>query len=263
MLPILFTTPFFVLRTLTVFSVIAYLVSLFFYWKKGKEEHYDEAVMFDGFLLSSIVGLIVGRISFVILNFSSFSSALLSWFDIWNHPGSLFEVGLIAAGLYLARFAKNQKWDVFEILDFWSIAVAAGLAILNIAYFLDGSQFGTATTLPWGVTFEGLLEPHHPTQLYRFIFFSVLVWYLSWVELRYRTYEWYRVGKRNAQTGFLIAMFLIMLGVFNLLLSPISLETSNFFGISMLSISSALSATVGAMIMVSRSGRFQNFKVRK
>lgn len=262
MVPILLTTPFFVLRTISFFAVIAYLISMFFYWRKGREEHYDEATMLDGFLLSSLVGVVVGRLSFILLHFSSFSS-VVSWVDIWNHPGGLLELGIVAAGLYLARFARNQKWDVYELLDIWAIAVAAGLAVIHLAFFLDGSQFGTATSLPWGVVFAGLLEPHHPLQLYNFFFFIGLLWYLSWVELRYRTFEWYRAGKKNAQTGFLVAMLLLLTGLFKLILYPITTLDSVIGGMSFDFFFSLASLVCGVAILLYRSGKLHSQKSKR
>lgn len=255
MLPKLLTTPFFAIRPLPLFIVLSLIVSLFFFWRKAREEHYDEALMFDAFFLSAIMGFFLARLAYIIFNFHQFGFSLLSWLDVFGHPGSYLFAGLIGSALYISRFSHNQKWDQYEVLDFWSIAVVAGFVVLYLGMFFDGSQYGTATTLPWGIVFPGLLEKHHPLQLYKVFSFSLLVWYLSWVELRYRTYDWYRVGKRNAQTGFLLAVFLLAVGLIHLVLYPISSVGLTIFKIPVYLLGSFLSIFLGVVIMLIRSGR--------
>ena len=109
--------------------------------------------------------------------------------------------------------------------------------------------------MPWGVVFPQLIDPHHPVQLYMAIFYLVLYFYLSKVEYSYRTFSWYRYGKKTAQTGFLASMFLILIAVFNFVISffrPVSFELYGFnFD---LIISSAL-FIAGLFLLYSRSGR--------
>lgn len=219
MWPTLFSIGSFSLQTMSIFMVLAFLTMSFVFWRRGREEHYREDQLFDGFLLSVAVGAVVARIGFVIFNFDQFGWSLFSWFDVFSHPGFSGVVGLIAATFYLYRYALKHKWDAFEILDFWLTSVSAAAIFVFIGKFLEGSGVGYTTNLPWGMTFPQLLEPHHPVQLYFVVFFIGLFWYLYWVEYHYRTYEWYRAGKRAAQTGFITAMFVIFSSAFFLLMT--------------------------------------------
>lgn len=214
------------LKTLSLFNFLAFLTAAFIYWRKTREEHYSEIQAFDAFLLSSLVGLLSGRLGFVLLNWEQFKQNLWSIVDIVNLPGSMEIFALLGAGLYLYRLAKRQKWDAFEILDFWVLAVSGGMVLRQIGSFLAGVGFGIETDLPWGVVFPGVFAKHHPTQLYQALFFVILYSYLFWAEYNYRTFEWYRSGKKTAQTGFLTSIFLLSAGViFSLLqwLKPASL----------------------------------------
>lgn len=219
MLPTIFSYGPFVLRTLTIFAVIASIGAAFLFWRKGREEHYDEMQIFDGFLLSSLVGLLGSRIAFVIFQFSEFSFSPLKWLNIFGYPGFNLSVGIVIAGLYLYSFAQKHKWDVFEILDFWVTAVSFGLAMLWLGIFFDGTGFGYATHLPWGVVFPGVFEKHQPVQLYFAIFYFLLCYYLAWSEYRYRTFSWYRAGKNTAQTGYVTSIFISATGFFSLILA--------------------------------------------
>lgn len=71
-----------VISSLNVMVVVALLAGLFAFWRKGKEEHYDEMMLFDALLLSFVFGAIAARLVFIGLNFTQFGFNVLSWFDL-------------------------------------------------------------------------------------------------------------------------------------------------------------------------------------
>lgn len=200
--------------TIGFFSMLAFLSSAFIFWRKTKEEHYDQQQAFDAFLLASLVGLVIGRIIFVMINFKQLGLSIWNWIDVVANPGSSAMFGLLGASIYLYKYAKRQKWDVFELLDFWFLAVAGGLVLNQIGSFVAGIGFGYQTNLPWGMIFPGVFEKYHPVQLYGAIFYVAVYLYLNWAEFNYRTFSWYRFGKKTAQTGFLTGIFIIASGAF-------------------------------------------------
>lgn len=255
MYPVLFTLGPISINTLNVFLALAFLVSSFIFWKRGREEHYKEELIFDGFLLSGIVGVIFARIGFVVLHAGDFGLAINKWFDVLSYPGLSGTVGLVAMGLYLYRFAKNHKWDAFEILDFWSGAMALGLAVLQVGLFFDGGGSGLPTQLPIGVVFPGNFEARHPVQLYFAVFYLLLFIYLQWAEFNYRTFEWYRSGKKTAQTGFLISIAMISSGIVQVGLSFLKIPTAEFFGVNIDQATGLLLFIAGLVLLYVRSGR--------
>lgn len=222
MYPILLDLGPVIIRTKSLFALLAFLTTAFVYWRKTREEHYQQEQAFDAFLLSSLVGLVFGRIGFVLSNFGELGRNVFTWLDVVNHPGSLELIGLLAASVYMYRFAGKKKWDQFEILDFWLLAVAAGMVLKQLGNFFAGVGFGYETNLPWGIIFPGVFAKHHPVQLYSALFYLVLYIYLYWAEFNYRTFVWYRAGKKTAQTGFLTAIFLIATGLFTALIQIIT-----------------------------------------
>ncbi|HEX7018358.1 MAG TPA: prolipoprotein diacylglyceryl transferase family protein [Patescibacteria group bacterium] len=253
MFPILLEIGPVVIRTLNVLMVIAFVATAFIFWRKTREEHYEEVMVFDGFLLSILFGLILSRIMFIVMRWQEFGSQIWHWFDLFGHPG--FSLYALAAGatFYLYRYSVKKKWDAFEILDFWCMALSLGLSIIWLGFFFEGTAFGRPTSLPWGVTFPGVLEKHHPAQLYLAIFYFAMYLYLSWVEYRYRTFNWYRRGKNTAYTGFLISVFLLFSGLFSLALSWIMLPSMVWFGVNGEMILSLVATMAGGILLYSRS----------
>lgn len=253
MFPIILSAGPLVIRTLNVILVIALIATAFIYWRKTKEEHYEEVMVFDGFLLSILFGLIVSRVIFIGVRFQEFGLNLWHWFDLFGHPGFSLYALAASATFYLYRYAIKKRWDAFEILDFWCMALSLGLSLVWLGFFFEGTAFGRPTTLPWGVTFPGVFEKHHPAQLYLALFYFGMYLYLSWVEYRYRTFSWYRRGKNMAYTGFLLSAFLIGSGLFSLALSWIMLPSLVWFGFNGETILSGMAVVAGLVLLYSRS----------
>lgn len=210
MFPDIFCLRPFCLQSLSVCLALAFLVTGFIFFRKVREEHYLEMEAFDGFLLSFIAGLVMGRLAFIAVHFEQFGLSLWKWFDVITYPGVVGLFAVVGAGWYLFRYSKKFTDDNFELLDIWTISVAGGLSLVWLGLFLDGASMGNATSLPIGLHFPGLLELHLPVQLFMAVFFLLLSIYLQWVEFRYRTYSWYRSGKKSAQSGFLVSISIIL-----------------------------------------------------
>lgn len=255
MWPVIFSLGRFELRTLTIFSLLAIFFAGYFFWRRGREEHYGEENLFDGFVLSVLYGSIFGRVGFIFFNLEQFGLNVIKWIDIFAHPGINTLIFLFVAGLYLYRYALKNRWDVFEVMDFAVGSLCLGLFISWLGLFFDGTGFGVATNLPVGMVFPGVFDKHHPIQLYYTIFYLVLFVYLTRVEYKYRTFLWYRFGKKTAQTGFLTSVFLIFTGAFSFLVNIFSFPSLVFSGWRFDFVLSFALFVLGLVLMGVRSGR--------
>lgn len=255
MFPILFSIGSFSIKTASVLLYLGFFVTSFIFWRKGREEHYEIIELFDGFFLSSFFGLITARFAHILLNLNYFGFDILKWLDFVNFPGTNLIIGVVVASFYLHQFAIRKKWDSFEVLDFWVTSVSVGLMIYFIGMFFEGVGYGYPTTMPWGVVFPQLIDPHHPVQIYTAVFYLIMFFYLSKVEYKYRTFSWYRYGKKTAQTGFLASVFLIAVAVFNFFIAFFKPTTLDFFGLNLdLLINSGVFIS-GVFLLYYRSGR--------
>lgn len=263
MYPILLNLGFFKLKSLTVLAILALFFSGFMFWRKGKEEHYDLMDLFDAFIVSGIFGVVVGRLAFVLFNWTSFQQDFGAIINIIKVPGNEPLLALAGAAFYLSRLAKKHKWDAYELLDFWVTAVSLGMVFVYLGFFLAGTYAGQLTNLPWGIVMPGTFEKSHPVQLYFVAFFLFLFNYLRRVEYRYRTFEWYRFGKKTAQSGFLLSMFLIFSAAFYLLMTLVSLPSMMFQGRVIDAYVYLLALVFGLVMLFKRSGRSLKIAKRK
>jgi phosphatidylglycerol---prolipoprotein diacylglyceryl transferase len=255
MFPTLFSLGPVQLHTLTLFSIFGFFFSSFIFWRKGREEHYSEGDLFDGFVVSTILGVIASRVAFVVFNLGALGWNVTQWINIIQYPGTNLIIGLAVATLYLYKYSLKRKWDAFEVLDFWVTSISLGLAIYYFGTFLNGTGYGYATSLPIGMIFPQLLEPHHPAQLYSSAFYFSMYYYLRKVEYMYRTFDWYRYGKKSAQTGFLTSSFLILVAIFTFLMTFVRPATIEIYGTNLDLVLSLLLFLAGVLVLYSRSGR--------
>lgn len=118
----------------------------------------------------TLVTLVGARLLYVLTNLPLFQE---NWRDILLPDGFSFLGGICCFTILLYFYAKKHKEDFLSWVDIFSIAFLPFLFFSGIGHFLDGSNYGIPTDLPWGVTFDFIdspvpfTVPIHPTQLYQ------------------------------------------------------------------------------------------------
>lgn len=238
-----------------VLLAVAVVGGMFYFWQKIREEHYEIWETFDGLVYSALAALLAARLGYVILHLNSFPLRLGAVLQFWEFPGMWSPAGLLAALLTMAWIAIRQKKDTYELLDFYVIFLSWFLGWYWLSRFAVGTAAGSSTQLPWGLMFPQRVEAAHPVQIYSFIIFSLLFKYLWWAEPRYRFFIWYRSKKRTARSGFLLAVFLISVGLLGVGLGFVRYSSLMFMDFNLNQLFYAIMFTLGWIILISRSGR--------
>jgi phosphatidylglycerol---prolipoprotein diacylglyceryl transferase len=135
-----------------------------------------------GLLIAAVIGGLLGaKIHYLILHPSEWPGNLLSG------GGLVWFGGLFGAVLAVVIVTLLSKQRLAAVMDAGALAVAVGYAVGRIGCFLRGDDYGTPTSLPWGMSFPKGLPPTsvkvHPTQLYEsaasLVIFAILVWVIS------------------------------------------------------------------------------------
>ena len=130
----------------------------------------------DAVLWIAVGSMLGARLYYVVQNdFTEYLREPWRIFAFWEGGlaffGGLFG-GICAAWIY----ARQQGISFAGLADLFAPAVPIGAAIGRVSCFLDGMDYGTPTTLPWGVVYthansyapnDGV--PRHPDQLYELI----------------------------------------------------------------------------------------------
>jgi phosphatidylglycerol:prolipoprotein diacylglycerol transferase len=108
-------------------------------------------------------------------------------------------------------YVSYLKMPIRGVLDAWAPCGALLAAVLALAHFVDGTDAGMPTTLPWGVVTPGdtVLGNVHPVQIYTMVI-ALVVAALSYRALQ-QPHEAGRVGAWAMVIGGVAALLLAML----------------------------------------------------
>ncbi|MBU0619038.1 prolipoprotein diacylglyceryl transferase [Patescibacteria group bacterium] len=212
MFPTLFKLGPLVIYSYGVCLVLAFLIGLFFVWKAGREENFEEEDLLSGCFQVLVFSFIIARLGYVMLHFNKFGLDFWQWFNFAWDPGLEFVGSILGGGIGLWLWAKKKQWPFFKIADIMVIGVALAQGVIRLGDFLGGNFFGRPTNLPLGLSLPGSLEKRHPVQLYEMVAYFILAWSLIRLEKEYRSLVWYQDKRGEARPGFISAIYLIVLG---------------------------------------------------
>lgn len=183
-----------------LFLALAVLVGIFVVWRLVRVYDIDPEKTFDLSLLSFLGGLIGARLLYVALNWELFGNferiALIN-----RYPGLSFWGGLMGGLLTLWLFTKRTRLNFWQVADFASVGMAAGLIVGDLGCFLGGCSYGIVSTLPIAMNVVGLIGKRFPISLIE----AVLI-YLLFLYLWKNVVRFHFLGK-------IAAVFLVGLGI--------------------------------------------------
>lgn len=93
---------------------------------------------------------------------------------------SLTYGGMALTAIATCIYLRMKKLPLLATLDAWSPCAALLAAVLALAHFIEGTDAGMPTRLPWGVVTPGdtVLGRVHPVQMYGMVSALVLMAYL-------------------------------------------------------------------------------------
>ncbi len=116
----------------------------------------------------TIVGVLAGgRLGYALFyRFADFLDTPLILIDI-RSGGMASHGGFLGVALAFVWVLRKRAWsEKLAIVDIAVVPVAIGLAFGRFGNFINQELYGTVTSLPWGMTFPGVEDLRHPTQLY-------------------------------------------------------------------------------------------------
>ncbi|HEY4356100.1 MAG TPA: prolipoprotein diacylglyceryl transferase family protein [Acidobacteriaceae bacterium] len=133
--------------------------------------------LWDAGIFAVVTAFVVSRGLLIVNNFAAFKRypLLLMAQPSLTYSGLLLTVVLTCGWLYWKRM------PLLSVADAWAPCGAVLWTVLSVGHFVEGTDAGMPTRLPWGVVTPGdtVLGPTHPVQLYTVVCAGMLAWYLS------------------------------------------------------------------------------------
>lgn len=161
----------------------------------GRDEHFDEIVLFDSFFLSVIIYLLAGRIGYVTWHHETVGTLYRS-LAVFAYPGINVVTGLVATLVFMFFFARANNWNFSKVADAFVVALSLALTFGSIGAILNGSN------PVWQVNLIA--------SVWAFVTFIVV----SRVRKNFRFYSWYKGESSIAQEGLAALMFMLSVGVY-------------------------------------------------
>lgn len=176
MYPILVQLGPFTIYSLWVCAAIGFLIAFLIVYKLLQKDRPSLTFLANHSLAILFGAILMGRIVFIAQNYKIYFAKIdlqhfLEIFFIWD-KGLSFWGGLLGLALSLAYFCHKEKESIWKWFDLITIGAMVGLIFGNLGAFLDGSNYGNETDLPWGIIIENsrFAVPIHPTQIYAMIY---------------------------------------------------------------------------------------------
>jgi len=202
--------------------VIGLFLSLYWWWKMGRDEHFDEIALFDGYFLSLIVFFIAGRGAYVATHTETLGTLYRS-LAILAYPGINGVVGIMAAILFMILFARSHNWDTWKVADSASVTLSIALVFTSLGGLLNGSNPGIPAT--WGLMYPGQDVARIPVDVWMIIWSLITFAVVSRVRKNFRFYSWYKGESSTAQEGLAALIFAGLSGVYYLVVGWINMST--------------------------------------
>jgi phosphatidylglycerol:prolipoprotein diacylglycerol transferase len=211
-LPVLFRIGSF---DITSFGVMVALGALAGLWLFRRE--LARAGLPDAAVDAAIYGLVGGLLGAKLLYVFEHLAEGSFWSLLFDRGGMSWFGGFVGGLLAGYTTIRAKRWPMLGVLAAAAPALAVGQMLGRIGCFLVGDDYGSPTTLPWGVAFPRGLPPTtervHPTQLYEAIFLAGLAWLLV---------RWRRRGMSDRTV---LGRYFVLAGAFRFLLEFVRVNT--------------------------------------
>ena len=182
----------------------------------------------DDLLFYGVLGVVLGgRLGEVLFYHPGYYFAHpLEIFAVWQ-GGMSFHGGFLGVLAAMALFARKQKIQWLQLMDFIAPLVPLGLGAGRIGNFINGELWGRPTNAAWGMVFPNVDNiPRHPSQLYEFALEGIALFALLWL-----------YSSKPRPVGAVSGLFLIGYGSFRFLAEFTRNPDDGIFGLMTFGIS--------------------------
>jgi len=176
--------------TLGIFRVLGIVLFLYFLWRNLKGNYDDQKIISFSWL--ALLGFLVfGRLFYGLIHWGVWNDDLVDWVLVGSKPGMSYIGGYLGLILVSWLFTRKEQWKFFNFME----DLARPFLIMVSFFMLDE-----------------LLRSKFSLELVLFLVLIILIFPLFiFITNRYRSFVWYRSGKK----GFVLLLlnFLFFLGI--------------------------------------------------
>lgn len=198
-------------------SVIIEFISgwlwLYLVWRNLRDSYQEEKLIGYSWMIL-LVFLVVGRITFGVVNWGVWNERIVDWLLIWQKKGFNYWGGLGAAVITTIWYCKVNNWKIWsffeDITKIWYLL----MGLVLIGELIRGG-FNWLTVAYFGVVIIGLVIA-------------------LMIEGKYRSLVWYKSGKKGFVFFFTNMMGCLLAGVVGIILGEKLIVAGIFSGLCLI-----------------------------
>ena len=183
--------------SLGIFRTIGSIIFMYLLWRNLKDDYDNQKTI--NYAWAALLGFLVGgRLTYGLINWGVWNDSWISWLTVWNKPGTNYLGGFI--GLFLASWLitlKNQ-WKFLPLMD----DIVKPTLIFSGLLMFD----------------EAIRSNFNLKPIVFFLLLVIDVFFISWLKKKYRSFIWYKSGKKGFVLLFNNLLFFLAVGIILILL---------------------------------------------
>jgi hypothetical protein len=162
--------------TLGILRIVGIIVFIYLIWRNLKDDYNEQKII--GYSWLALIGfLVVGRIFFGLIHWGVWNTNVADWLTVWNKPGMSYIGGYLGLALVTWIYAKKQQWKILAFME------DVLKPVLVLTGFLIADEW-LRSKMDWRILI--------------YILIIVIAYIVSiWVGKRYRSFVWYKSGKKG------------------------------------------------------------------
>ena len=172
--------------------MLGIIIFVYLLWR-GLKDNYDNQKIISYSWLALLSFLIVGRLTFGVINWGVWNSNLMDWVSVWTKPGMSYIGGYLGLLLLTWIYAKGQQW---KVLAFGEDIMKP---VLVWSWFLMADEW-------WRTKMD--------FKILVYLMILIVVYLISvWIGKKYRSFVWYKSGKKGFVFLFTNFLFFLLLAI--------------------------------------------------
>jgi len=150
-----------------IFAAVGLVAALWLSQRTAKLVGISAEKLWDAGMFAVVAAFVASRVLLVAMDFRAF----LRFPVLVLALPSLTYSGMLLTGILVWIYLRVKKLQVLDVMDAWAPCAAVLAAVLSLGHYVEGTDAGMPTRLPWGVVTPGdnVLGKVHPVEIYALI----------------------------------------------------------------------------------------------
>ena len=150
-----------------IFAAVGFVAALWLSQRTAKLVGISAEKLWDAGMFAVVAAFIASRVLLVAMDFRAF----LRFPVLVLSLPSLTYSGMLLTGVLVGIYLRWKRLPVLDVMDAWAPCAAVLAAVLSLGHYVEGTDAGMPTRLPWGVVTPGdsVLGRVHPVEIYALI----------------------------------------------------------------------------------------------